>query len=116
MKSRRADTHTHFNSSGRCAAFCIVPPYLLEHLLNKAKTEAHRRKLLDSINLSSHVRGARTMALATKQTHGTAEISIYDAQHRESTTGAKFLWSESKGGVLTLNAAKHLVEGLREPA
>jgi len=113
MKSRRVDTHTHFNSSGRCAAFCIVPPYLLEHLLNKAKTAAHRQKLLDSINLSSHVRGARTMALATKQTHGTAEISIYDAQHRESTTGAKFLWSESKGGVLTDPDVKNVVEFTR---
>jgi len=108
---RRFDAH--FNFSGRCAAFCIVPPYLLEHLLSKAKTAEHRRKLLDSINLSSHVRGARTVALARKQTHGTAQISVYDARHRETSSGAALLWSEAKGGTPTDPDVKNVVEFTR---
>ena len=111
MKPRRFETH--FNSSGRCAAFCIVPPYLIEHLLSKAKTEDHRRKLLASLALSSHVRGARTVALARKQTHGTAQISVYDAHQRESTGGATLLWTEAKPATPTDPDVKNVVEFTR---
>jgi Zn-dependent metalloprotease len=89
---------------------CVVPPYLLEHLLSKAKQGDHRKKLIASIALSGRQRGARTFAARGLGARGTADIAIYDAQHQEVNFGARFVWSESKGGELSDPDAKRVAE------
>jgi Zn-dependent metalloprotease len=78
--------------------------------LSKAQRPDHRQKLLNSLAVSSRLRGARTFAPRLRTARGTAEISIYDAQHGESTSGARFIWSETKGGKLDDADAKRVAD------
>jgi Zn-dependent metalloprotease len=101
--------HEHV-TPGRCALHCVLPPYILKKLADKAKTPEHRKRLLDSIALSAHNRGSRRFAYLVGTPRGTAEIAIYDAQHAETASGAKLLWRESSGGQLTDPDAKRVAD------
>ena len=93
----------------RCSLYCVLPPYLLEHLLSKVTDPDHRHRLLNSLSMSSFRRGSRQFA-ARASVRGSAEISIYDAKHSENTADAVLIWRESKGGALTDPDAKNVAD------
>lgn len=86
------------NWQNRCPTHCVLPPYVIEIVLSRAKTDAHKNKLLNSLALSSQHRGMRRATSRLVAGAGNAEIFIYDAHHAEDTSEATLIWRESKSG------------------
>lgn len=90
------DTETH----ARDACF-IVPSRLLRHLADKARTARERAALLDSIELSAHLRGQRAATgiatLSPLQT-GEKRRTVFDAGHKKKLPG-KLVRSEGSAPV-----------------
>ena len=80
----------------RCSIHCVMPPYVVEVLLKRAKSDSHREKLLNTLKLSAQNRGMRTAVSRLAFSKGAAEISIFDAHHSEDPSDAVLIWSESK--------------------
>src|SRR5262245_32944825 len=69
---------------------CIVPPDLLEKLLERTEDPEKRKKLLNTITLSAFVRGQRTVMglMPVGAATGTKRRVIYDVANRFSLPGA----------------------------
>ncbi|HEY2028215.1 MAG TPA: M4 family metallopeptidase [Myxococcales bacterium] len=68
----------------------IVPPKVLRHYAQRAKTDAEREALLDALELSAHLRGQRSVACVA--THAPSQAgekrrTVYDAQHAQKLPG-----------------------------
>lgn len=75
--------------STRCPIQCIIPTYLLKKLLEKITDPEKRDKLINSLALSSRMRGRREVmaSMPTGAAVGTKRRAIYDLRHDTSLPG-----------------------------
>jgi Zn-dependent metalloprotease len=75
------------NDHRGCVCF-IVPSKLLRRLADQAGNTADRQTLLDSLELSAHLRGERSVpAMLTATPAGEKHRAVYDANHKQKLPG-----------------------------
>lgn len=98
------------NSDCHCIN-CIVPPHLLDKLLDSQNKEI-RQSARNTLALSATMRGERNVrSLTASVTHGDGRRTILDCEHRTSLSQAKTVMTES--GMISIDeTAKRAFAGL----
>jgi Zn-dependent metalloprotease len=99
------------NTAHRCPIFCVVPPHLLEKMV-ESKDKAVRQAALRTLMLSSQVRGARLARSGmSTPSGGGARRTVFDARRSQFLSDAVLARSE-EGPESTDESVNRLFNGL----